>query len=84
MCLQQNMDKMPKFASLSNLTYQINNTLNACVEYYLCILCIVVSMNFKCSSPNKISVLFCFFFINSVRFLILGTDNDLTNQAPKL
>ena len=33
MGLQQNRDKMPKFASLSNYTFQINNTLNACVKY---------------------------------------------------
>ena len=37
--------KMPKFASLSNYTYQINNTLNACVKYMFCILCIVVTMS---------------------------------------
>ena len=59
MGLQQNMDKMPNFASLSNYTYQIDNTLNACVKYMFCILCIVVTMSFLCLSPNKISVLFC-------------------------
>ena len=32
---------MPKFASLLNYTYQINNTLNVCVKYMFCILCIV-------------------------------------------
>ena len=31
MGLQQNRDKMPKFAS--NYTFQINNTLNVCVKY---------------------------------------------------
>ena len=31
------MMKIPKFASLSNYTYQINNTLNACVKYMFCI-----------------------------------------------
>ena len=46
MGLQQNRDKMPKFASLSNYTYQINNTLNACVKYMFCILNIVVTMSF--------------------------------------
>ena len=45
MSLQQNRDKMPKFASRSNYTYQINNTLNACVRYIFCILCIVVTMS---------------------------------------
>ena len=45
MSLQQNRDKMPKFALLSNYTYQINNTLNACVKYMFCILCIVVTMS---------------------------------------
>ena len=44
---------MLKFPSLSNYTYQINNTLNVCVKYMFCILCIVMT-----SSPNKISVLF--------------------------
>ena len=42
MGLQQNKDKIPKFASLSNYTYQIHNTLNACVKYMFCMLCIVV------------------------------------------
>ena len=45
MSLQQNRDKMPKFASLSNYTYQISYTLNACVKYMFCILCIVVTMS---------------------------------------
>ena len=45
MSLQQNRDKMRKFASLSNYTYQINYTLNACVKYMFCILCIVVTMS---------------------------------------
>ena len=38
MSLQQNRDKMPKFASLSNYTYQINYTLNACVKNMFCIM----------------------------------------------
>ena len=50
---------MPKFASLSNYTYQISYTLNACVKCMFCILCIVVTMSLQCLSPNKISVLFC-------------------------
>ena len=33
MGLQQTWVKMPNFASLSNYTCQINNTLNICVEY---------------------------------------------------
>ena len=33
MGLQQIWVKMPNFASLSNYTCQINNTLNICVEY---------------------------------------------------
>ena len=45
MSLQQNRDKMPKFASLSNYTYQISYTLIACVKYMFCILCIVVTMS---------------------------------------
>ena len=36
MSLQQNRYKMPKFASLSNYTYQISYTFNACVKYMFC------------------------------------------------
>ena len=36
MSLQQKRDKIPKFASLSDYTYQINNTLNACVKFLFC------------------------------------------------
>ena len=43
--MQQKRDKTPKFASLSNYTYHINYTLNACVKYMFCILCIVVTMS---------------------------------------
>ena len=34
--MQQKRNKMPKFASLSDYTYQINNTLNACVKFPFC------------------------------------------------
>ena len=64
MGLQQNRDKMPKFASLSNYTYQINNTLNACVKYMFCILYTVVTMSFN--AEVQIKFLFCSVHIKSL------------------
>ena len=74
---------MPKFASLSNYTYQINYTLNACVKYMFCILCIVVTMSLQCLSPNKISVLFCSVFYYWQLLKILFAD-DRTKKTMEL